>query len=337
MDSTINYKMGEKLFLDIWNRWGSPSEISNNEEINAFLNELMTESDGLVNLDHFSHINFDFIKYIKYKKPYTFLYWKDFDELRKKYLEGNLTEDEGIDWQIHDFANYSYMLLHINKLKFVKIKDHLFILFLMHLIPKKKIKKFLIGPNDELIFEDDNKDDLYNELDFYEGKKEELNKHICFVNNLPYCTCLIQPKENHSDTLFSRKLLLVETLVEIQRRMVKVHKTIREIYEYEYDDLYAQGNTIRRILEYTLKFFCLFKEIEIKIDEKYGYIKLGELKKEINKSDLGIEVKQELVNIANEMSHDSGVVFSKDELFSFWKDVMELIKSVKLIIMESNK
>lgn len=335
MKNSDSYKMGEQLFLDIWNKWGAPREITDNKDINNFLNEIIEVSDGLVILDHFSHINFDYIKYIKYQNPYTLLYWKDHDVLRQKYITNTISADELYDWQFDGFVTYSYMLLHINKLKFVQKGSHLFILILLHVIPNKKIKRFLIGPQDELILEDDNKANLYKEFDFYEGKKQDLKKHFCFVNNLPYYTCLIQPKENNVDTLYSRKILLFETIQEIENRMNKVHRSLTQISEYEYDDLYSQGNTIRRILEYSLKFFCLFKNIEIRLDDKYGHIKLGDLKKEINNGYYGVIIKQSLVNIANELSHDSGVVFTKDELLKFWKDVMELLKDLVVEIFKN--
>ena len=75
--------------------------------------------------------------------------------------------------------------------------------------------------------------------------------------------------------------MLNETINEVSDRMNKVRDTIIHSNEYDYDKLFSQGNTIRRILEYILKFFCLYEEIEVKIDGKYGNVKLSELRKAI--------------------------------------------------------
>ncbi|MFC4323697.1 hypothetical protein [Litchfieldia salsa] len=336
MVNNIEYKMSEQLFLDVWNKWDAPEELSNSVDISNFLNELIKESDGLVILDHFSYINFDYIEYIKHQNQYTLLYWKDYDVLRKKFVDKSISQEEIEEWLIDGNVTYLYMLLHINKLKFVKVNNnHLCILFLLHLIPNKKVKHFLMGPNDELILEDDNKEDLYKEFDFIEGPKEEYRRHLCLVNNLPYYTCLIQPKEYNLDTIYSRRILLNETIQEIENRMKRVLNSLSGIDDFEYDELYAQGNTIRRILEYSLKFFCLYKGIEIKLDDKYGHISLGDLKKEIKRGNLGFNIKPQLINTANEMSHDSGVIFSKDEIINFWEDVMKVLKSVELEILKN--
>ncbi|MGD7025252.1 hypothetical protein ACQCVK_22245 [Rossellomorea vietnamensis] len=329
-----SYEMSEKLFLDIWKRRGSPSEINEGSEIFEFLNEIIEASNGLVILDHFSHVNYDNIHSIKYEKPYTKIIWKDFNDYRKKYLEQTLSEDEKMVWDVNGYATYMYMFLHISKIKVVQLDNHLFILFLLNLIPPKSAKKLLIPQENELISDEVYKDSLYREYTFWEGDKEEAIKHICIVNNLPYYTCLIQPKENCSHTEFSKFILLNETLNEISERMDRVQSKLVTIEEHESDELFAQGNTIRRILEYSLKFLCLYKEIDLKIDEKYGYVSLGDLKKEINKSYGELGLTQNIVNMANELSHDSGEVFNKEEIFKFWKDVKNLLDKVNEKILE---
>ena len=55
-------------------------------------------------------------------------------------------------------------------------------------------------------------------------------------------------------------------------------------------------------------FLLLIKErfgIEMNIEQKYGHIDLGELRKKI-KDIPNINIPQSLVNTANELSHDSG-------------------------------
>lgn len=329
------YELSEKLFNDIWESLGKPKELTEGKEIFNFLDDVIEKSKGYVILDHFSHINYDNIHSIKYEDPYTYIYWKDNNTYREKYLKKTINEDEMMFWQMDGYATYSYMLLHIQKIKFIKLGSHLVIIFLLNLIPSKKVKKTLLKSGNELISEENNKNDLYKEIMFWEGDKEQCKKHIAIVNNLPYYSCLIQPKEGCFDTVISKKILLNETINEIYERMQKVHSTLLSLNDYEYDDLFSQGNTIRRILEFALKFLCIYRSIELNIDEKYGHIKLGELRKEINARYDTISITQGLVNIANELSHDSGEVFSKEEVVGFWEDVNGLLEQVKEILLKN--
>lgn len=327
------YELSEALFNDIWEEWGMPQQLTNGNEIYKLLNKIIKKSNGNVILDHFSHINYDNIHSIKYEAPFTYIIWKDNNTYRKKFLNKTISEDEIMFWKMDGYATYSYMLLHIQKIKFIKIKEHLSVIFLLNLIPKKTVKQLLLHSSNELISEENYKNDLYKEFMFWEGEKEQCVKHIALVNNLPYYSCLIQPKEGNFSTTVSKQILLNETINEIYERMHKVKKSLEILNDYDYDDLFSHGNTIRRILEYALKFMCIYKDIELNIEEKYGHVKLGELRKEINKRYESINIKQGLINIANELSHDSGQVFSKEEVIEFYEEVNELLAQVKQILL----
>lgn len=325
---TFPYELSEKLFFDLWIKRGKPRELVNAEEINNFLSELVDKSKGLVIVDHYSYSNYDNIHKIVSDGPYTKIFWKDFNNLRIKNLEKKIDEFDIMKWSVFGFATYLYTLLHIRKIKFLIINNHMYVLLLSNLIPSKEVKKHLINKNTELISIENHNEEFYTEYSFFEGEKEELIKHICTVNNLPYYTCLIQPKEGCSSPEFSKTIMLKETINEVKDRMKKVKENLEESYEYDYDNLFAQGNTIRRILEYVLKFYCLIKKLDLKIDEKYGNILLGELKKEINKADIPINIATEIIRMANELSHDSGQVFSKEEIIQFAEEVEELLNQI---------
>ena len=94
------------------------------------------------------------------------------------------------------------------------------------------------------------------------------------------------------------------------------------------DEIFSKGNTIRNILEYTLKHFCVIRGIEMNIEQKYGHIDLGELRKKI-KDIPNINIPQSLVNTANELSHDSGKKYNIENVREFYGDVCELIKQIK--------
>lgn len=301
----FEYALSEKLFLDLWEKYGSPSEIIKKEIINEFLSELVEKSKGYVILDQYSHINFDNIIKVTYDETYTSLHWKDFEEYRIKNLQKSITEEELFDWSIFGYATSTYMTFDIAKLKFVRNNDHLSVMIRANLIAPKLIKKSIIKPTNTLILLDANPNELFAQYNFWEGEPLNYKKHVCFVNSLPYYTCLIQPKQNCSTTEYSRQLLLKETINEIDTRFNAVREALNKIDETEQDEITSKGNTARKILEYTLKHFCICNRIEIEVG-KYEYITLGDLKKAIDKSTYEIDIPQSVVNNANFLSHDNG-------------------------------
>ena len=329
----MNYELSEQLFLDLWNKFGTPTEILEKPQINKFLTELVNISKGWIILDHYSYINFDHIKKIESDGKFTKIFWKDFNNLRNKYLSKTMSEDEFVTWQIFGCCTYQYVLMDILKLKFLKIHNHLFILLQANIIKPKEIEKYLLTGN-ELISKKVNTDELYTEYIFFEGKSEDIIKHSCIFGNLPYYSIIIQPKEKcTASSVTSKQIMLFETLYDIQNRLQNVRHKIDQTPSNDFDELFSKGNTIRRILEFALKHYCVWANIHIKIEDKYGYIELGDLKKVLKKSN--IEIPQPLINMANELSHDSGVQFTKDDLLEFYDNVNALISTLSQTISQN--
>ena len=131
-------------------------------------------------------------------------------------------------------------------------------------------------------------------------------------------------------SITSKKIMLYETLKEIQLRLISVHEKLLKVAENDYDELFSKGNTIRRILEFALKHYCVWSNIPIEIESKYGHIELGKLKKALKENE--IDIPQTTINTANELSHDSGVHFSKDDIISFYKNSFSLVTEISKII-----
>ena len=147
---------------------------------------------------------------------------------------------------------------------------------------EKELIKKVIRDNDVIEIMK-NTEELYTEYTFWEGNKEDLIKAKCIANYLPYYVCVIQPKENIPSTIYSRKLLLLFALNEIKERLERVWKAL-QLGNLDRDELFSKGNTIRNILEFALKHFCVMLNIPIDIESKYGYIELGQMKKAIKSS-----------------------------------------------------
>lgn len=333
-----NYDISEQLFLDIWEEYGCPKEICNRVIISNVINEIIKRSKTQIVLDHYSQINFDYISKIENKDRYTLVYWFDKNKTREKYLAKELDESDMLEWWVFGYATYEYILLDIEKIKFVKVKNHLFILLKSNLIPQRQISKYILEGNEHIETEEKTSE-LYTKYTFFEGNPANTIKHFCLVGNLPYYTCVIQPKENIPDTGVSKMILLQETIIEVKKRLEKAHTRLLKIEENDIDELCGVGNTIRRIMEYVLKYYCIINKIDLtklQIEQKYGYIELSDLRKIINK-DGNVIISQTLVNKANELSHDSGTSFSKTNLIEFYSEVFELFNQLTEIIKYRNK
>ena len=276
-----DYETSEQLFIDIWQKYGSPDEVDDADIIFNILNDLVTVSKHKIVLDHYSHINFDEIIKVEYDKENSIfkLYWLDNNKYRLANLNHELSEMESMVWWTSGYCTYEYLAVDINKIKFFKKDKHIFVLIQANMITEKELRKKVIGKN-EVIEIENCTDELYARYIFWEGNKDDLIKVECIANNLPYYVCVIQPKERIPSTGFSKRLLLLCTLKEINERLQKVWKALK-LGDLDRDELFSKGNTIRNIMEFALKHFCVMFNIPIDIEQKYGYIELGDMRKKI--------------------------------------------------------
>lgn len=328
-----DYETSEQLFIDIWQKYGSPDEVDDADIIFNILNDLVTVSKHKIVLDHYSHINFDEIIKVDYDKENSIfkLYWLDNNKYRLANLNHELSEMDSMIWWTSGYCTYEYLAVDINKIKFFKKDKHIFVLIQANMITEKELRKKVIGKN-EVIEIENCTDELYARYIFWEGNKDDLIKVECIANNLPYYVCVIQPKERIPSTGFSKRLLLLCTLKEINERLQKVWKAL-QLGDLDRDELFSKGNTIRNIMEFALKHFCVMFNIPIDIEQKYGYIELGDMRKKI-KAEVDIEITQGLIITANELSHDSGKKYSLEDIKLFYADVKELIDGLQNYICE---
>lgn len=137
----------------------------------------------------------------------------------------------------------------------------------------------------------------------------------------------MQPKEGIPSTVISKNLLLTYTIREINMRLDKVYYAL-ETGGLDRDELFAKGNTIRNIMEFALKHFCVIFNIKLEIEKKYGHIDLSDLRRKI-KDTMQIEITQGLINKANELSHDSGKKYTLDDIKDFYEEVIKLMNEIQ--------
>lgn len=292
---------------------------------------MIIESKHRIVLDHYSHINFDEIIKVEYNKENSIfkLYWLDNTKYGVANRNHELSEMDSMIWFVNGYCTYEYLAVDINKIKFLNKNNHIFVMIQANMITEKELRKKIIGKNETIKVENCT-NELYARYIFWEGDKEDLIKVECIANNLPYYVCVIQPKERIPSTGFSKRLLLLYTLKEINERLEKVWNVLQQ-GNLDRDELFSKGNTIRNIMEYALKHFCVIFNIPMDIEKKYGYIDLGELKKKIKEE---IEIPQSLINTANELSHDSGKKYFLDDIKSFYKKVKTLLEEVQKYILK---
>lgn len=323
-----NYAMSEQLFLDLWEKHGWKEELSNHEEIFNFLNELIQISNGQVIVDHFSRENYDYITRIEQKGKYLKIIWRDYNDLRVKYLAGNISDMDMLEWSVFNYSTYIYALLDVEKIKIRRWQNHTVVLFRTNLIEPKAAEHFLKQNNSEILVKNQQPQQLYTEFRFIEENREDAIIHDCTVYTLPFFTILIQPKEHDFPTVISHMILVRETLMEIRDRFDRVVTSLEHCSESDTDDIEAKGNTIRKLMEYALKYFCIYKKVPIKeIDQKYKYTYLGELRKSV--IPFGITINQALIEEANKYSHDSGRTYHLKEVALFASQVDVLLKEIE--------
>lgn len=109
------YEMSEKLFLDIWEKYECPEEVSDPLTIYNILNDIIVKSKHWIVLDHYSHINFDEVKKVEYDETTGIfkLFWLDNNSFREKRLRHEIDEFEMLIWQMSGYCTYEYIALDI--------------------------------------------------------------------------------------------------------------------------------------------------------------------------------------------------------------------------------
>lgn len=325
VNKLFDYEMTEKAFLDVWEEFGKPKEIKGSQESYKFLRRLHDVTKGLFIVDHFSFTNYDHVDDICMDESYIAIYWKNF-----KYKEV-----DDMTRQIFGNATYIYSLCKINKLLFVEKNNHLFILVMPIVLLDSEFKKHFkikkLPKNHYHVI--DNQEDFTTEYRFLQDNEI----HRCFSHNLPFFSFLLQPKQNCASSGYSRALLLSSTIVEVKSRLDRVKSKLNDLKKVSNQDSICElGNTLRRVLEYLLKYYICYKEISLP-NNNYGHNMLGALSKALKDKD---EVLNNLIDaktkqIANELSHDVGKVFTYNDIYNFYLKVQDIFKHIKTEISKT--
>lgn len=317
--------MSEKAVYDVWDKYENVEEINGSVQCYNFLNDIMVTTKGLVIVDHFSGSNYDYIQRVEIVDDYILIYWKDFEQ---KPLIGDL------EAELYGYSTYIYTLCHLRRIKIVNYDGHLFILFQPNVVTIKQAKSLLeitnLQDKNEIIVSE-NSENFSSKLRFIKDKKI----HDCHMFSYPFFSFLIQPKEGCGGTGVSRRILMVETLKDIEKRIKIANASLFHIDEYNYDEIQSLGNRLRTILESIIKYYCLYSNYALPKEDKYGNNVLGDLRKHLlkNSDDLTDFFTTEIITTVNEYSHDTGRVHTKSAteelLHRIYKILLAVYKKIK--------
>ncbi|CAM4342080.1 hypothetical protein PAAL109150_21670 [Paenibacillus alkaliterrae] len=312
--------MSEKAFLDTWKKHGSPNELYGNENSYSFLKDLHENTGGLFIVDHFSLYNYDNIFNIEHHGDYIHFIWKDFEkDPPPRGFEETIME-------VYN-AHYIFSLCNIQKTIFFDLNGHIYVLVMPIIAEIKEVKKYLgidkLDSNKVRV--DENLEKLFTTIRYIKDNKI----HECILHSLPFFSFLLQPKEKERDAGFSQIILMYATLDYVNDRLQKVKSKIKFVAQYDFDEIRASGNIIRTILESLVKYYSIYHGYSLPEDH-YGNNLLGKLKKNLKNDDLMVQyLKQEMINLANEFSHDTGKVCNKMDLIKLSDFAAELLDAIQ--------
>ncbi|WP_375103336.1 hypothetical protein ACDZ28_27830 [Paenibacillus sp. RS8] len=318
--SSRGFQMSERAFFDTWKKHGSPSELYGNEVSYSFLKDLHENTGGLFIVDHFSLYNYDNIFNIEHSGDYIQFIWKDFEK------EPPPRGFEDMTMEIYN-AHYIFSLCNIQKISFFDLNGHIYVLVMPITAEIKEVKKYLgidkLDSNKVQI--DENLDKLFTTIRYIKDNKI----HECILHNLPFFSFLLQPKEKERDAGFSQTILMYATLDYVNDRLQKVKSKIELVDQYDFDEIRASGNVIRTIMESLVKYYSIYYGYSLPEDH-YGNNLLGKLKKNLRGDELMVQyLKQEMINLANDFSHDTGKVCNKADVIKLSDNAAELLDAIQ--------
>lgn len=324
----IDYSVNTQLFFDLWRKYDCKEEISNPDEIFNFLTDLIQISEGQVVVEHFSHANYDYITRIERVDQYLKIVWRDYNNLRTQYLSGHMSEGRKLEWEFFGNTTFIYTLLDVEKIKILNWDDHIFLLFRTNLIEPKTAERFLLRDKIHILNKNRQPSRLYATFRFVEGDPANYIIHDCTVCTLPFFSLMIRPKNPRYYSALSHLLLVQETLQEIRSRFNRVVNSLSVCPEQDSDEIAAKGSTIRKLMEYALKYFCIYQNIPLQdLDQKYKYTYLGDLRKTVRSH--GLIIPQSLIDDANKFSHDSGHTYHIEEVLLFASQTNALLTAME--------
>ncbi|MCB0283888.1 MAG: hypothetical protein KDF60_14980 [Calditrichaeota bacterium] len=294
-------KEGKKLFKKIGDEFCSKT-LSDLNDIEKFLNELINKTRGLVIVDFLDTSNWDKIEKFEINKEtgQLTIFWRDY---RGK--EESVSEKESRKFVFP--ASVYKLSLFINTIEPFRVGE--FPIFFINGYTKtlKEIKKLYSHDSAEL--------NIIKESFFEKRIARKVNDNFEVINFhcTPIYSIAILPKNFHVSTHVSKTLLYLHNIEHSISRLAQTNDSLNNLKESDIDGISEKVNSTRRILESILKIECCFRNVVL--NKNYSQVLLGDLFKALRdeKDETTKLLFGRLAELLNKFSHDSGHPVIVDE------------------------
>lgn len=296
-------KEGDKIFAELAKRFDDKI-ITDIDKAAAFLESLLEKTQGLVIVDFLDTGNWDCIDGLEAdsKNGLLFLHWRD-------YRKSSETEEEALARKMAFPADLYAAMIHFNEIRIVDTSKCPLLFVRGYALKDKEIKKHLGKGSQDFELFDDRKFFSKTVIRKYDGTLQLIE---CF--NTPIFSMVILPKNSKLRPWDSKHILYQYNLLDCRQRLWKVRKDFENGGLTDCDVICEKANTVRRILENTLKIECCYRFDQINVKKDYSDLRLGDLIK-ILKPVWDENIKnlfKKPTIFLNELSHDSGKPVDKE-------------------------
>ncbi|MES2373419.1 MAG: hypothetical protein V4557_12615 [Bacteroidota bacterium] len=288
---------GDKIFKQISRKteWTATTSIL---EANRLLKQLIKATDGLVIVDFLDSGNWDYIDGIEIdkKRQLLKLIWRDYRNVSEN------DEDKMIRAVAFPGALYA-LFLKFNELRKLEINGNTFFLLRGFALKDKELAEYLKVDSSEFQIQDNN--DNFSKL-VLRRIKDIAEVYTCL--NTPIFSVIILPKNSTFSSLTSKKVLLQYNIFDSIKRLDSVSKILEDVDLVDIDIICEKSNTVRRIMEYSLKVELCYRFRQLNVKKDYSDLMLGDLIKLIKpyRSEAENTILKHVVVLSNELSHDTG-------------------------------
>ncbi|GGF05207.1 hypothetical protein [Hymenobacter cavernae] len=299
MDPLIN---GIEIFRHVLSQY-SWTETNDIVEAKSLLDKLINETRGLVIMDFLDAGSWDSIEGIEIKDNCLVMKWHDY--------RGKI--ENVIDKEMRSFvfpADLYASVLHFNELRIINTERAPIILLRGYAMKDKEIKKLISNNAQEFNFFDDNTNFSKTAV---ARTQDAIEVYYCI--NTPIFSSVIIPKRIGLSSSDSKKILYRVNLIDAGLRLNKVKIALEDEKLTDKDVICEKSNSVRRVFESILKVECCYRYRQINVKKDYSDLMLGDLVKEVKefREDSIKSLLNQIVVLANELSHDSGKPVTRDK------------------------
>lgn len=311
-------KDGDIIFQKILKMLANKEVSRSIDDLELLLNGLMDDAKGKIIIDFMDSGNWDMIDgfSIDKKTKIVQIHWHDFRDKNN---------EEDMIRLVFPAELYS-LLFHFQSIKIIASSSFPAFLIQGYALSDKEVRKYLSTNAEEFELEEKNNfsKNAYSKIN---GKWQAIK-----VLNTPIHSMLILPKNSGLDVSDSKEILFMFNLDECLRRLEAVKEEVERVDDYDIDQICEKANTLRRILENSLKIELCFRDITL--NKGYSQLLLGDLIAKVKSfyDEKFQVIFGRMVSLSNELSHDSGKPIHRAKVYLLYAMVLLYIEHLKSTI-----